>query len=67
MHLTSYNFEFDFQKHLKKNNLELNLLQSKMLINKYIKAEFVRQLFGEAEYYEQLLPTDAMIKKVLER
>ena len=61
------NFEFDFQKHLKKNNLELNLLQSKMLINKYIKAEFVRQLFGETHYYEQLLPTDAMIKKVLER
>lgn len=61
-----FDFEIDFQNHLKKNGLQLNLSQSKSLVNRYIKAEFVRQLFGETKYFEQILAADPMIKKVME-
>ena len=58
-------FQNDFQKHLKKNGLELNVAKSKLLVNKYIKLEFTKQLFGDIKYFEQVLFDDLMIKKIL--
>ena len=58
-------FADNFQKYLLKNELELDVLQNKAIINKYIKAEFARQLFNENNYFKQLLATDSMIKKAL--
>ena len=58
-------FEINFQNYLSKNGVELNLHQSKALVNQYIKAEFARQLFDDTKYFKLLLATDAMIKNVL--
>ena len=63
--ISGLNFENDFKNYLKKSGLDLNLSKSNILVNKYIKAEFARQLFGDSKYYEQILATDLMIKRVL--
>ncbi len=39
--------------------------QNKVLIQRYITAEFAEQLYGSKYYYEVILPYDAMIKEVL--
>lgn len=54
-----------FQKYLLKNGLNLNLEKNKAIINRYITAEFARQLYGEIYYYDVILKNDAMIKAVL--
>ena len=56
----------DFQKYLANNGLELDLSKSKILVKKYLVAEFARQLFSEDKYFEIILKEDAMIKTVLE-
>ena len=56
-----------FQNYLFKNGLNLNLNPSKDVVNRYLSAEFARQLFGENQYYEILMKEDSMIKKVLEK
>ena len=54
-----------FQKFLLKNGLDLQLRKSKLLVKRYLSAEFARQLFGERYYYEIVLKEDAMIKTIL--
>lgn len=54
-----------FQKYLLKNGLNLKLEKNKAIINRYITAEFARQLYGEIYYYDVILKNDAMIKAVL--
>ena len=39
--------------------------QNKLLIQRYIAAEFAQQLYGSTYYYQVILPYDAMIKEVL--
>ena len=39
--------------------------QNKLLIQRYIAAEFAQQLYGSTYYYQVVLPYDAMIKEVL--
>jgi carboxyl-terminal processing protease len=56
-----------FQNYLSKNGLELDLSQNKEIVNRYLSAEFARQLFGETQYYQILLKDDKMIKRVLEK
>jgi len=40
--------------------------KNKITIEKYLKAEFIRQLFSEEDYYRVLLEDDVMIKKIIE-
>jgi carboxyl-terminal processing protease len=56
-----------FQKYLTLNGLEINLAKYKVLVKRYVSAEFARQLFGDTYYYEMVLKEDAMIKAVLEK
>ena len=54
-----------FQKYLFQNGLEIKLANYKMLVKRYVNAEFARQLYGDIYYYEMILKNDAMIKAVL--
>lgn len=54
-----------FQKYVRENGLEINLIQNKALVKRYITAEFAQQLFDDAKYYEITLREDAMVKAVL--
>lgn len=54
-----------FQKYLAKAGLDLDLSKNKEVVNRYITAEFARQLFGENQYYQIVLKEDKMIKAVL--
>ena len=54
-----------FEKYLSKAGLDINLNKSKVLVNRYITAEFARQLFGENQYYQIILKEDKMVKAVL--
>ena len=56
-----------FEKYLAKSGLELDLKKNKAIVNRYITAEFARQLFGENQYYEIILKEDKMIKAVLKK
>ena len=56
-----------FEKYLAKAGLELDLNKNKAIVNRYITAEFARQLFGENQYYEIVLKDDKMVKEVLKR
>jgi len=51
-----------FQKFISGNGLDLNFRKSKLLIKRYLVAEFARQLYGENYYYQIILKDDAMIK-----
>jgi carboxyl-terminal processing protease len=53
----------NFKKYLSKNGLDLKLDKDKILVRRYLTAEFARQLFGEEFYYSIVLKEDAMIKK----
>jgi len=54
-----------FEKFLSKAGLDIKLIKNKNMVQRYIIAEFARQLFGENQYYLILLKDDKMIKTVL--
>ena len=54
-----------FEKYLTKVGAELNFNKNKEIVNRYITAEFARQLFSENQYFQILLKDDKMIKAVL--
>ena len=54
-----------FQNYILMTGLDLKLDKTKALVNRYITAEFARQLYGELYYYDVILKEDAMIKTVL--
>ncbi|MBP4139877.1 S41 family peptidase [Flavobacterium geliluteum] len=54
-----------FKKYIALTGLDLKLDKTKALVNRYITAEFARQLFGELYYYDVILKEDAMINKIL--
>jgi len=56
-----------FEKYLSKSGIDLNLTINKEVVNRYVTAEFARQLFGENQYYQIILKDDSMIKKVLKK
>ena len=51
-----------FQNYLNKNGMKINLDQDSSLVQRYLTAEFARQLYDESKYYEIVLKDDAMIK-----
>jgi carboxyl-terminal processing protease len=54
-----------FQKYLLRNRLDIDLSENKAIVNRYLAAEFARQLYGESKYFEIIVKEDAMIKAVL--
>ena len=56
-----------FQKYLFKAGIDLNLTKNIEVVNRYITAEFARQLFGENQYYQIILKEDNMIKAVMKK
>ncbi|MGV3697140.1 S41 family peptidase [Flavobacterium sp.] len=54
-----------FESYLKEAGLEMKLANNRLLVKKYITAEFARQLFGERQYYSVILRNDAMLKAIL--
>jgi carboxyl-terminal processing protease len=54
-----------FEKYMSKLGATIDLNYNKEIVNRYITAEFARQLFGENQYYQILLKEDKMIKAVL--
>ncbi|MCP2027963.1 carboxyl-terminal processing protease [Flavobacterium sp. HSC-32F16] len=54
-----------FKNYILMTGLDLKLDKTKALVNRYITAEFARQLYGEVYYYDVILKEDAMIKTIL--
>ena len=54
----------NFKNYLFENGLPLNLGNSKLLVKRFLNAEFARQIYSEEKSYEILLKDDAMIKAV---
>jgi carboxyl-terminal processing protease len=54
-----------FQKYIFTNGMNINLDSNKILVKRYLLAEFARQLFNEGKFYEIVLKDDAMIEVVL--
>lgn len=54
-----------FTLYLANLGLEVNLEKNSVLVNRYLSAEFARQLLGESYYYQIVLKEDKMIKAVL--
>nr|WP_294929702.1 S41 family peptidase [uncultured Flavobacterium sp.] len=54
-----------FKNYIFMTGLDLKLDKTKTLVNRYITAEFARQLYGELYYYDVILKEDAMIKTIL--
>jgi carboxyl-terminal processing protease len=54
-----------FESYLKDAGLDMKMDNNKVLVKKFITAEFARQLFGENQYYQILLKDDTMLKAVL--
>lgn len=64
--LESNKFYFEeFKDYLNDKSIYLPLDKNRITIEKYLKAEFVRQLFSEENYYKILLEEDTMIREVL--
>ncbi|MBC7523737.1 MAG: S41 family peptidase [Flavobacterium sp.] len=58
-------YNASFQKYLSKNGLQFNFGKNNEIVNRYLTAEFARQLFGENQYYQIILKKDKMIESVL--
>ena len=54
-----------FQKYLENEGVQLNLSKNKLLVKRYITAEFAKQLYGKQKYYEIILKEDSMVLAVL--
>lgn len=55
----------NFKTYLFNLGLDVNLEKNKSIVNRYLEAEFARQLFGENYYYQIVLKEDKMIKAIL--
>lgn len=55
----------NFKNYLFNAGLTINLDKNKALVNRFLAAEFARQLFGESQYYQIVLKEDKMLKAIL--
>ena len=62
---TNNSYVKSFKAYLSAAGLEINLDRNKAIVNRYIAAEFARQLFGEGYYYQIVLKEDKMLKAIL--
>ncbi len=56
-----------FQKYISKNGLELNLDSNKVMVKRFLSAEFARQLYNEDKYFEIVLKEDSMINAIIKK
>lgn len=56
-----------FKEYVTSNGLLFNLSDQKEQVLTYLYAEFSKQLFNDASYYQIVLPKDKMINKVLDK
>jgi carboxyl-terminal processing protease len=56
-----------FKEYVTSNGLLFNLSGQKEQILTYLYAEFSKQIFNDAAYYQIVLPKDKMINKILEK
>ncbi len=56
-----------FQNYLLSNGLGIRLSKNKLLVKRYLAAEFARQLFSEDKYYEMTVKEDSLIKAVMDK
>ncbi|OYX86552.1 MAG: peptidase S41 [Flavobacteriales bacterium 32-34-25] len=56
-----------FEKFLSKHVTGIQLEKSKLVVKRYLNAEFAKQLYGEKAYYDIVLKDDVMVKKVLSK
>jgi len=56
----------NFENYLKENGLEMKLSNNKVLVKKYLLAEFAKQLFGDSLYYSIMLKDDPMVSAIIE-
>jgi carboxyl-terminal processing protease len=54
-----------FQNYIFKNGIAIRLDKNKSLVQRFLEAEFVRQLFDENKYYQIVLKEDKMINPIL--
>ncbi len=54
----------EFKNYLNEKSIYLPLDKNQKTIEKYLKAEFIRQLLSEEDYYQIVLEDDMMIKEV---
>lgn len=59
------NYISRFNTYLLKNGVDVALSQNKLILKRYLIAEYARQLFDEQKYYELVLQNDPMIVKIL--
>jgi len=65
-HLLENQFYYkEFENYLTKKEIHLSLDKNQTTIKKYLKAEFIRQLFSEEEYYKIILEGDPMIRTAI--
>lgn len=57
----------EFKDYLSQKNIYLSLDKNTELIKKYLKAEFIRQLYSEEDYYQTLLENDTMIQDIFNK
>jgi len=55
----------EFKNYLTDKQIHLSLDKNQITIKKYIKAEFIRQLFSEEDYYKIILEDDQMIRTAI--
>ncbi|MEL1239655.1 S41 family peptidase [Flavobacterium flavipallidum] len=56
-----------FDTFLSKHIQGVQLKKGKLVVKRYLNAEFVKQLYGEKAFYDILLKDDVMIKRVLNK
>lgn len=56
-----------FEKFLSSHVKGIQLEKSKLVVKRYLNAEFARQLYGEKAYYDVVLKNDVMVKTVLNK
>jgi carboxyl-terminal processing protease len=54
-----------FESYLQANGLEMTLRKNKEWVERVIKAEMVRQLYGDEPYFQLILPVDPMVQAAL--
>lgn len=64
---TSDEYFKKFKNYVFMTGLDLKFDKTKGLVNRYIAAEFARQLYGEIYYYDVVLKEDAMLKTILKK
>jgi len=55
----------EFKNYLTDKQIHLSLDKNQTTVKKYLKAEFIRQLFSEEEYYKIILEDDQMIRTAI--